>query len=68
MNIRKPISNFSLMCAFLIGVLFFIAFGQHWLALESILVFLAGLLGVALSVLAFGLLNIRRNSGNKENS
>ena len=68
MNIRTPISNFSLICAFLIGVLLFIAFGQNWLTLESMLVFLAGLLGVALPVLAFGVLSIRRDSRNKENS
>ena len=67
MNIRKPISNFSLICAFLIGVLLFISFGKNWLALESILVFLAGLLGVALSVLVLGILNIVRKSDNKEN-
>jgi len=68
MNIRRPISNFSLICAFLIGVLLFIVFGQNWLDLESMLVFLAGLLGVALPVLAFGVLSIRRDSRNKENS
>lgn len=67
MNIHKPTSNFSLICAFLIGVLLFLSFGKNWLALESTLVFLAGLLGVALIVLVFGILNIRRNSGNEEN-
>ena len=66
MNIHKPISKFSLMCAFLIGVSLFISFGKNWLALESMLVFLAGLLGVALTVLVFGILNILRNSHNKE--
>ena len=67
MNIHKPISNLSLICAFLIGVLLFISFGKNWLALESMLVSLAGLLGVALTVLVFGILNIVRNSRNKEN-
>ena len=66
MNIQKPISNFSLICAFLMGILLLISFGQNWLALESIVVFLAGLMGVALTVLIFGILNIVRNSGNKE--
>ena len=60
-------SNFALICAFLIGVMLFISFGEKWLALESLLVFLAGLLGVALIVLVFGILNIVRNSRNKEN-
>jgi hypothetical protein len=67
MNIHRPISTLSLICAFLIGVLLFISFGRSWLALESILVFLAGLLGVASIVLVFGILNILRNSDNKEN-
>ena len=67
MNIHKPMSNLSLICAFLIGVVLFISFGQNWLALESIFVFLAGLLGVALIVLVFGILTIVRKSGNKEN-
>ena len=67
MNIHKPISDFSLICAFLIGLFLFISFGKNWLALESILVFLAGLLGVALTVLVFGIFNIVRNSGHEGN-
>ena len=67
MNIHKPISNFSLICAFLIGVVLFIDFGQNWLALASLPIFLAGLFGVALIVVVFGILKILRNSGNKEN-
>ena len=66
MNIHRPISNLSLICAFLIGVVLLISFGQYWLHLESLPVFLAGVLGVALIVLAFGILNILRNSHNKE--
>jgi hypothetical protein len=68
LNIHRPISNLSLICAFLIGALLFIAFGRNWQALESMLVFLAGLLGVALHVLAFGVLSILRDSRGKENS
>ena len=67
MNIHRPMSNLSLICAFLIGVVLLISFGQNWLALESLPVFLAGLLGVALIVLVFGILTIVRNSRNKEN-
>jgi hypothetical protein len=67
MNIHRPMSNFSLICAFLIGVVLFISYGEKWLALESLPVFLAGLLGVALTVLVYGILNISRNSRNKEN-
>jgi len=67
MNHPSGISNISLVCAFLVGVLLFLSFGKNWLALDSILVFLAGLMGVALIVLVFGVLNIRRNSHNDEN-
>ena len=67
MNIHRPISNLSLICAFLIGVLLLISFGQNWLSLESLPVFLAGVFGVALIVLVFGILNIARNSHNKDN-
>jgi len=55
LNHNKGISNFSLICAFLMGVLLFLSFGKNWLALDSIVVFLAGLMGVALVVLVFGL-------------
>ena len=67
MNIHRPMSNLSLICAFLLGVVLLIAFGQNWLSLESLPVFLAGVFGVALIVLVFGILNIARNSRNKEN-
>lgn len=60
-------SNLSLLCAFLIGVVLLISFGENWLHLESLPVFLAGLLGVALIVLVFGIVNIVHNSRNKEN-
>ena len=59
-------SNLSRICAFLIGVVLLISFGQNWLHLESLPVFLAGLLGVALIVLVFGVLDIMHNSRKKE--
>ena len=65
MNHQGSVSNASLLTAFLIGVILFIAFGQAWLTLESILVFLAGLTGVAVAVLAFGIASILRNSRHK---
>ncbi len=52
--------------AFLMGVILLWSFGKDWLNLESTLVFLAGLIGVALPVLLFGVRSILRNS-NKEN-
>lgn len=53
--------------AFLIGVILFWSFGKDWLDLRSASVMLAGLIGVALAVLAFGAWNIHANSHNKEN-
>jgi uncharacterized membrane protein len=53
--------------AFLIGVILFWSFGNDWLDLESAFVFLAGLIGVAVAVLAFGAWNIYYNSRHKEN-
>jgi len=52
---------------FLIGVILFWSFGKDWLDLKSGFVFLAGLIGVALAVLAFGAWNIYYNSHHKEN-
>lgn len=57
----------SYISAFLIGVILFWSFGKDWLDLESASVFLAGLIGVALAVLAFGAWKIRHNSHHKEN-
>lgn len=53
--------------AFLIGAILFWSFGKDWLDLKSISVFLAGLTGVALAVLAFGAWNIYYNSHHKGN-
>jgi uncharacterized membrane protein len=53
--------------AFLMGVILFWSFGNDWLDLESAFVFLAGLIGVAVAVLAFGAWNIYYNSRHKEN-
>jgi len=53
--------------AFLIGVILFWSIGKDWLDLRSASVFLAGLIGVALAVLAFGVWNIYYNSHHKEN-
>ncbi len=57
----------SLIFAFLMGVILFWSFGKDWLNLESVLVFLAGLVGVALVVFVFGIWNIRKDSHHKEN-
>jgi hypothetical protein len=65
MHSSTSVSNLSIFMAFLIGVLLLIAFGQDWLALESIIVFLAGLIGVAVAALTFGIVVILRNSRHK---
>jgi prolipoprotein diacylglyceryltransferase len=53
--------------AFLIGVTLFWSFGKEWLDLKSASTFLAGLIGIAVAVLALGAWNIYYNSRYKEN-
>lgn len=53
--------------AFLVGVILFWSLGSGWLDLGSLSVFLAGLIGVALAVLLFGVWNLYYNSHHKEN-
>jgi SNF family Na+-dependent transporter len=60
-------STITYVLAFLIGVILFWSFGKDWLDLKSAFVFLAGLIGVALAVFAFGAWNIYYNSRHKEN-
>lgn len=55
-------SMVSSIAAFLIGVILLWSFGKYWLHFESALVFLAGLLGVAIPVLIFGLWKIYARS------
>jgi hypothetical protein len=64
-NTPRPFSTISYMSAILIGVILFWSFGRNWLNMESLPVFLAGLIGIALVVLVFGALNIFRNSDHK---
>jgi hypothetical protein len=59
------LSTPSLICAFLIGVILFVSFGRNWLDIESMLVFLAGLSGIALAVLIIGIMSILRNAARK---
>ena len=61
---RNP-TIISWILAFLIGVILFWSIGKDWLDLESAAVFLAGLLGVALVVLLFGLWTSTRTSHSK---
>lgn len=66
-NDKASWSTLSYSAAFLIGVILFWSLGKDWLHLESPLIFLAGLIGVALAVLAFAAWNIYYNSRHKEN-
>ena len=61
-NSKTNVHTVTYLSAFLIGVILFWSFGKGWLNLESALVFLAGLIGVALAVLVYGIWNIRHNS------
>ena len=62
----KATYPWSMVWAFLLGVILFWSFGKDWLHLESALVFLAGLIGVALPVILLGAWTILRHS-NREN-
>lgn len=66
-NFNRNWSTITYIFAFLIGVLLFWSFGKDWLNFESALVVLAGLIGVAVAVLAFGAWNIYYKSRHKEN-
>jgi len=61
-NGKANFSTLSYLCAFIIGVILFWALGKDWLDLTSTLVFLAGLIGVAVSVLLIGAWNIFKHS------
>ena len=60
-------NSWSWIFAFLMGVVLFWSFGKDWLNLESALVFLAGLFGVALVVIVFGIWSLRKGSHHEEN-
>ena len=58
-------SNWSALtgvAAFLIGAILFWSFGKEWLNFGSSLVFLAGLIGVAISVVIFAAWKIHQRS------
>lgn len=58
MNEKRNWPVVTMIIAFLIGAILFWSYGKDWLNLESVFVFLAGLLGVGLAVLAFGIWSI----------
>ncbi len=64
---KENFSTISYLCAFIIGVILFWSLGKYWLGITSTLVFLAGLIGVAVSVLLIGAWNIFRHSERHDN-
>ena len=70
-NNKAKLPAITYVSAFLIGVILFWSFGKNWLDLESASVFLAGLIGVAVSVIIFGVWNMihhsKNHSGKKDN-
>jgi len=67
MNNKSNWNQISSISAFIIGVILFWSIGKIWLDLTSTPIFLAGLIGVALAVLAMDAWNIYCNSHHKEN-
>ena len=66
-NNKATWSTISYIAAFLLGVILFWSLGKDWLNIESPMIFLAGLIGVVVTVLMFGAWNIHHNSHHKEN-
>jgi hypothetical protein len=66
-NNNRALPTISLICAFFLGVILLWSFGKNWLNFESLLVFLVGLIGVAIPVLILGVWNILRHSNDNEN-
>ena len=64
---KTNFSTLSYLCSFIIGVILFWSFGKSWLDFTSILVFLAGLIGVAVSVLLIGAWSIFGHSEKHDN-
>jgi hypothetical protein len=62
MNNKPHFTTASFICAFLVGAILFWSLGKDWLNLESLSIFLSGLIGVAIPVILFGVWNILRNS------
>ncbi|MEW6406000.1 MAG: hypothetical protein AB1649_29795 [Chloroflexota bacterium] len=61
---KARLSTIACLCAFLIGVILFWSFGKDWLDFESKLIFTAGVIGVAVAVIIFGVWNMIRGSKN----
>ena len=68
--IRSAINSFSVfyalsvLIAFLMGVILFVSFGKDWLDLDSLIVFLAGLAGIAFMAILVRAWELHRHSHN----
>lgn len=65
-NSKTNLRAVAYICAFVIGVILLWSIGQAWLDFESRLVFISGVLGVAVSVLLFAAWNMTRHSNHKD--
>lgn len=63
-NNKTSLPIVAYISAFVIGVILLWSIGKAWLDFESALVFIAGVIGVAVSVIIFGIWNIIRHSKN----
>ena len=61
---KANLPTIAYLCAFLIGVILLWTFGKDWLGFESTLVFIAGVIGVAVAVIIFAAWNMIRHSKN----
>jgi SNF family Na+-dependent transporter len=65
-NQNSSWSTVASVSAFFIGVVLLWSFGKSWLDFESALVFLAGLVGVAVTVLLVAAWEIRKRSARND--
>ena len=63
-NDKTNLPTVAYICAFVIGVILLWSIGKTWLGFDSMLVFIAGVIGVAVAVIIFGAWNMVRHSKN----
>jgi len=63
-NHKTNLHTVAYICAFVIGVILLWSIGKAWLDFESKLVVIAGVVGVAVSVIIFRVWNMIRQSKN----
>ena len=64
-NQNSSWSTISAVCTLVLGVILLWSFGKQWLNLESVPVFLAGLIGVAVPILIVGIWQTYQHSRRK---